>query len=32
MHSDDSWLVDELRTLCDEMGALLNQFESLIAE
>ena len=32
MRSDDSWLVDELRTLCDEMGASLNQFESLIAE
>ena len=32
MRSDDSWLVDELRTVCDEMGASLNQFESLIAE
>ena len=27
-----SWVVDELRTVCDEMGALLDQFESLIAE
>jgi hypothetical protein len=29
--SDNSWLVDELRTVCDEVGASLNQFE-LIAE
>jgi hypothetical protein len=32
MRLDDGWLVDELRTVCDEMGASLNQFESLIAE
>jgi 5-deoxy-D-glucuronate isomerase len=32
MRSDDSWVVDELRTVCDEMGASLDQFESLIAE
>jgi len=27
-----SWVVDELRIVCDEMGASLDQFESLIAE
>ena len=32
MRSDDSWVVDELRTVCDEVGASLDQFESLIAE
>jgi len=29
---NDSWVVDELRTVCDETGASLDQFESLIAE
>jgi hypothetical protein len=32
MRSDESWLVDELRTVCGEVGASLDQFESLIAE
>ena len=32
MRSTDSWVVDELRTVCDEVGASLDQFESLIAE
>ena len=27
-----SWVVDELRAVCDEMGASLNQFESLLTE
>jgi hypothetical protein len=27
-----SWVVDELRIVCDEMGASLDQFESLIAK
>ena len=32
MRSNDSWLVDELRTVCDAMGASLDQFESLITQ
>ena len=32
MRSTHCWVVDELRTVCDETGALLDQFESLIAE
>jgi hypothetical protein len=31
MRLDDNWLADELRTVCDKMGASLDQFESLIA-
>ena len=30
--SDTSWEVDELRTVCEETGASLDYFESLIAE
>jgi len=30
--SDVSWEADELRTVCDETGASLDHFESLIVE
>lgn len=30
--TQDSWVVDELRTVCSEMGFTLKQIESLLAE
>jgi len=30
--SSETWMVDELRTLCDEAGASLEQIESLLEE